>query len=214
MFPLHNTHKSNEAHCNYFEQNEDNIELLSSIKKMQQKKEKRKKLNLLCCYFNFIIRIKSNDISNLMHLVNIVNEFVHLFEPRLSILVLEIITHCPHDVICLSYVGLYRKRFKLSQACCGVSFQFKISHILNQKELPGLINPKNKDPQTHPRICIHCFRRHFVQFKQAIMVFYLLAEEKKQGNASCNNQLLNNGKSGKSEFTWIKDALMKSFTRI
>ena len=28
-----------------------------------------------------------------------VNQFVHLLEPRLCILVLEIITHCPHNMV-------------------------------------------------------------------------------------------------------------------
>lgn len=40
------------------------------------------------------------------NLVNIMNQSVHLSEPRLGELVLKIITHCPHHMVTSSHIGL------------------------------------------------------------------------------------------------------------
>lgn len=54
-----------------------------------------------------IKRISSICIININpYLINIVDQFIHLLEPRLCILVLEIITHCPHDMVCPRHIRL------------------------------------------------------------------------------------------------------------
>lgn len=49
-------------------------------------------------------------ISGNTNLIHIMNKLVHLLEPGVSILVLEICPHSPHDMIRPSYVSLENSR--------------------------------------------------------------------------------------------------------
>lgn len=43
--------------------------------------------------------------------IDIVNKFIQLPEPCMRILVLEVIAHSPHDMVCTSNVGLKKVRW-------------------------------------------------------------------------------------------------------
>lgn len=47
-----------------------------------------------------------SEIKKEENLVNIMDQSVHLSEPRLGELVLKIITHCPHHMVPSSHIGL------------------------------------------------------------------------------------------------------------
>lgn len=57
-------------------------------------------------------------ISNLIH---IVNQFVHIPEPTLCVLVLEVCSHCKHDMVCPRDISL-QKRMKQYNLICEAIF--------------------------------------------------------------------------------------------
>lgn len=44
------------------------------------------------------------------YLIDIMNEFVHLPEPRIRVLIAKISPHGPHDMICPGYVSLEKRK--------------------------------------------------------------------------------------------------------
>jgi hypothetical protein len=74
------------------------------------------------------------------YLIDIMNEFVHLPEPRIRILIAKISPHGPHDMICPGYISLGRKKKKKSTKFSGgkrdffhvqLEKHFKFNHFLN-----------------------------------------------------------------------------------
>lgn len=84
-------------------------------------------------YFEIKLPVNALIFLSTLYLVNIVNQFVHLLEPRLSILVLKIITHCPHDMVCPCDICLHI--IDVYSNCNNVSFS-RISPL----QLNGSLN--------------------------------------------------------------------------
>jgi hypothetical protein len=55
------------------------------------------------------------------HQVHMVNELIHLLEPRIGIRICKVITHGPHQMVCLILIALCKSKKKHcgdSVSCC------------------------------------------------------------------------------------------------
>lgn len=93
-------------------------------------------------YYSFKKRsapmLKLCKIYSKLYCVNIVNEFVHLLEPRLNLLILEIITYCPNSML-----------IQMPKYLCPTCIRRYIVHCIPQsnENIPNQLKKEKKDKQ-------------------------------------------------------------------
>lgn len=63
----------------------------------------------------------------ILNLIHVVNQFVHISEPTLCVLVLKVCSHCKHDMVCPRDISLQKRKKQYKLGCDAIFMNRVIS---------------------------------------------------------------------------------------